>query len=269
MMNANPNISVAGNLGKPTRRAIGLILGGCAVMFLILQGGMTWLTGKIDATWLVLQITAVMLVAAIICERWLFRLNTGQALLALGYDRPYPRAILAAGMITCLMLAFFPVFTLATGIPFSLKSDWLWILLSIVILNGLGEETLFRGYVFGNLRKVGFSFTRAGFISMVIFAAVHLFLFVQNPFIFGLLGTLVAVAAAFPMAYLFERGHNTIWAPMLLHVAAHAIRLVDMPGASYMTVVTVWLVLQLAIPFLVLALRGSLMKPQVGPAAVA
>jgi hypothetical protein len=52
-------------------------------------------------------------------------------------------------------------------------------------------------------------------------------------------------------------------------VAAHAIRLVDMPGASYMTVVTVWLVLQLAIPFLVFALRGSLMKPQVGPAAVA
>jgi membrane protease YdiL (CAAX protease family) len=237
-------------------------------MFLILQGGMTWLTGKIDATWLALLITAVMLVVAIICERWLFRLNTGRALLSLGFGRPYLRAILAAVLMTCLMLAFFPVFTLVTGIPFSVKSDWLWILLSIVILNGLGEETLFRGYVFGSLRKVGFSFARAGLISMVVFAAVHLFLFVQNPFIVGLLGTLVAVAAAFPMAYLFERGHNTIWAPVLLHVAAHAIRLVDIPDASYMTAVTVWLLLQLTIPFLVFAFRGNLLRPQAGPKVV-
>jgi hypothetical protein len=98
---------------------------------------------------------------------------------------------------------------------------------------------------------------------MAIFAAVHLFLFVQNPFIIGLLGTLVAVVAAFPMAYLFERGRNTIWAPVIPHVAVHAIRLVDIPEASYMTVVIVWLVLQLAIPFLVFALRGNLLKPQV------
>ena len=142
-------------------------------------------------------------------------------------------------------------------------------MLSIVILNGLGEETLFRGYVFGSLRKVGFSFARAGLISMVVFAAVHLFLFVQNPFIVGLLGTLVAVAAAFPMAYLFERGHNTIWAPVLLHVSAHAIRLVDIPDASHMTAVTVWLVLQLTIPFLVFAFRGNLLRPQAGPRVVA
>lgn len=104
MMNANPGISEPGTLVKPARQAIGLILGGCAVMFLILQGGLTWLTGKIDAT---------------------------------------------------------------------------------------------------------------------------------------------------------------IWAPVLLHVAAHAIRLVDIPDASYMTAVIVWLVLQLATPFLVFALRGNLLKPQV------
>ena len=108
MMNAHPGISVPGKLGKPARHAVGLILGGCAVMFLILQGGLTWLTGKIDATWLALVITTVMLVVAIICERWLFRLETGQALLALGYGRPNPRAILAAMIIICLMLAFFP-----------------------------------------------------------------------------------------------------------------------------------------------------------------
>jgi hypothetical protein len=46
-------------------------------------------------------------------------------------------------------------------------------------------------------------------------------------------------------------------------VAAHTIRLVDIPDASYMTAVIVWLVLQLAIPFLVFALRSNLLKPQV------
>ncbi|MCA9873806.1 MAG: hypothetical protein H6659_19065 [Ardenticatenaceae bacterium] len=73
---------------------------------------------------------------------------------------------------------------------------------------------------------------------MLIFAAVHLFLFVPNLFIIGLLGTLIAVAVVFPMAYLFERGTNTIWAPTVLHVATHAIRPVDIPEPFYMTAVT-------------------------------
>lgn len=60
---------------------------------------------------------------------------------------------------------------------------------------------------------------QAGFISMVIFAAVHLLLFIGNPFFMGFLGTLIAITSAFPMAYLLERGNNTIWAPFV-HCAA-------------------------------------------------
>ncbi len=123
------------------------------------------------------------------------------------------------------------------------------------------EETLFRGFVFGGLREAGLSFGRAGTISMVIFATVHVLLFVQNPFIIALLGTLVAMAAAFPMAYLFERGSNTLWAPVMLHVAAHAIRLVDIPERYYLPAVSIWLVLQVGGLFLVFAFRGSLLKP--------
>jgi membrane protease YdiL (CAAX protease family) len=101
-----------------------------------------------------------------------------------------------AAIIGLSMLVFFPVFSLATGTQITLKADWLWILVGVVALNGIGEETLFRGYVVGGLRReAGLSFRQAGFISMAIFAAVHLLLFVGNPFFVGLLGTLIAVAA--------------------------------------------------------------------------
>ena len=255
-----PMISTANDLTKSARRSITFILASCAVMFVLLQGGLTWLNGKVDSTWAAIGVTAVVLIIAFLCQHQLSQGTISQSALALGYGRSKPQAILVAFIITSLMLAFFPLFSLVTGIPISLKSDWLWVLLGIVILNGFGEETLFRGYVFGNLRKVGFSFNRAGFISMVIFAAVHLFLFLQNPFIIGMLGILIAIAAAFPMAYLFERGGNTIWAAVIVHVGTHLIRLVDMPEASYMTAVTVWLVLQLGLPFLILAFRNNLLR---------
>jgi membrane protease YdiL (CAAX protease family) len=223
----------------------------------------TWLAGVLDQTWAALIVTGLMLVVALIFENSFFKRPISGGFLALGFGRPNPRAILAALIIGIIMLAFFPVFSLITGAQISLKPDWLWILLAIVALNGIGEETLFRGYVFGGLRREAeLSFRQAGFISMAIFAAVHLLLFIGNPFFVGFLGTLIAVAAAFPMAYLFERGGNTIWAPALLHVVTHAIRLVDIPEPHYLTAVGIWLALQIGMMFLVYLFLGNLLKPQ-------
>jgi membrane protease YdiL (CAAX protease family) len=251
--------------GNPSGRAIISILIGCAIMFGILQIGVTWLAGLLDQTWAALIVTTVMLFTAVLFEKLFFKYSISRGLLALGFGRPNLRAILAASMIAVIMLAFFPVFSLSTGAQVSLKSDWLWILLAIVTLNGIGEETLFRGYVFGGLRKeAGLSFRRAGFISMIIFAAVHLLLFIGNPFFVGFLGTLIAISAAFPMAYLFERGNNTIWAPVVLHAATHAIRLVDISEVHYLTAVGIWLALQIGMMFLVYAFLGNLLKPQNG-----
>ncbi len=245
----------------PARTTIGLTLVGCALMFLVLQIGTTWLTGRIDMTWSALIATSTMLGLALLLEKLFFKRGLLPALRALGFRRPNAHALAVAGIIAPIMLAFFPLFTLVTGVQVSVRSDWWWILIGAIALNGIAEETLFRGYVFGGLRRSGLSFGRAGGISLVIFAAVHLFLFIQNPFLIALLGTLVAIAAAFPMAYLFERGNNALWAPVVLHVAAHAIRLVDVPAPYYLIAVTAWLVLQLVAPFLVLAFRRNLLKP--------
>ena len=162
-----------------------------------------------------------------------------------------------------IMQMFFAIFSFATGAQITLRSDWLWILLGAIVLNGLGEETLFRGYIFGGLRKkAGLTFRQAGFVSMVIFAAVHLLLFIGNPPIIAILGLIIAIAAAFPMAYLFERGNNTIWAPALLHVATYTIRLVNIPEPQYLTGVSIWLILQIGMVFLVYVFLGNLLKPR-------
>lgn len=99
---------------------------------------------------------------------------------------------------------------------------------------------------------------------MIIFAAVHLLLFIGNPFIVGLLGTLIAIASAFPMAYLFKRGNNTIWAPAILHVGTHMIRLVDIAETHYLTAVGIWLAMQIGMVFLVYAFLGNLLKFEEG-----
>jgi membrane protease YdiL (CAAX protease family) len=246
-----------------SRRAIPAILIGCAMMFVILELGVSALASLWGQTWAALIVTVIMVLVAVLFERQAFKHRAAEGLRAIGFGRPNPRAVLVAAIIGLVMLAFFPIFSLVTGAQITLKPNWLWILVGAIALNGIGEETLFRGYVFGGLRReAGMSFRQAGFISMIIFAAVHLLLFVGNPFFVGLLGTLIAVSAAFPMAYLFERGNNTIWAPVVLHVATHAIRFVDISEPHYLTAVAVWLLLQVGMVFLVFLFLNNLLKPQ-------
>ena len=246
-----------------SRRSIIQILTGSAILFATLEIGVTWLAGQLNQIWAALIITVIMLILALVLEKFFFGLNPLDALRGLGYGIWNPRAVLAAAIIAMIMQMFFPLFSLATGAQITLKSDWLWILFGAIVLNGLGEETLFRGYIFGGLRvKAGLTFRQAGLVSMVIFAAVHLLLFIGNPPIIAILGLIIAIAAAFPMAYLFERGNNTIWAPALLHVATHTIRLVDIPEPQYLTGVSIWLILQIGMVFLVYVFLGNFLKPR-------
>jgi membrane protease YdiL (CAAX protease family) len=158
------------------------------------------------------------------------------------------------------MLAFFPLYSVATGTPLGLKSDWLWVLVGAIALNGLAEETLFRGFVFGHLRQAGHSFRRAAVISLLIFGAVHLFLFTSNPFLVAFLATALAIAAAFPFAFLYERAGTIIWAGVIVHVGAHAFRLVEIPEAQFLTVASAWILIQFGAVFLVFAFRNNLLK---------
>ena len=246
--------------GSSRRAHLGRILAGAAVMFVVLQGGLMLLTPRLDQTSSSLIVAAVMFAIAVAIERLAFGRDVRRGLDALGFGRPRPGALAAAAFIGVAMLAFFPLYSAATGTPLSLKADWPWVLLGAIVLNGLAEEVLFRGFVFGHLRQAGHSFRRAGLISLAIFGAVHLFLFASNPFIVALLATLLAVSAAFPFAFLYERAGRTIWAGVILHVAAHAFRLFDIAEDQMLTVGSAWIVLQFGAVFLVFAFRNNLLR---------
>ncbi|HZA26572.1 MAG TPA: CPBP family intramembrane glutamic endopeptidase [Actinomycetota bacterium] len=236
------------------------ILGGAGFMFAILQGGLTVLVPSLGMTWTPLIVSSVMIAVVLTIERVAFGRGPRQAFAALGYGRPRPGAMLAAVIITLVMLTFFPLYSAATGVPFSLKPDWLGLLVGAIVLNGLAEETLFRGFVFGHLRQAGHSFWRAGLVSLAIFGAVHLFLFTTNPVVVALLATLLAIAAAFPYAFLYERAGSTIWAGVIVHIGGHALRLVDIPEAQMVTVASVWTIVLFGGVFLVFAFSNNLLK---------
>jgi len=231
-------------------------------MFLILQVGVTLLISIVDQTWSALIATAAMVAFAFVFERLALARRPIEALRALGWVRSNLRAVMVAVILSAVMLMFYPIAWLATGTPLALRSDWLWILIGAIVLNGIGEETLFRGFIFGHLRRAGMSFVRTGLIALLIFTMIHLLLFLQNPFVVALAGTMIALVASFPIAYLFERAGFSIWPTVILHVAAHTIRLVAIPEPYSMMVLVAWLVLQIGMPFLIWVFQGSLLKEQ-------
>ena len=245
--------------GIPWHRDVGRVVLGAAAMFAILQGGLTLLISRFDQTTSALIVLSVMLGVALGIERLVYRRNVRASLAALGFRRGDPRAVVAAGLIGVGMLAFFPIYSAVAGTPLALRPDWLWVLVGAIALNGIAEEVLFRGFVFGRLREAGLSFRRAGAISLLVFAAVHLFLFTTNPPVVAFLATLLAVAAAFPYAFLYERAGYAIWATVVLHVSAHAFRLVAVPDAQMTVVASVWILVQFAAVFLVFAFRNNLL----------
>ena len=68
------------------------------------------------------------------------------------------------------MWAFLPVFAWTSGIAVDLRPEWLSLLLGVVLVNGVTEEVIHRGFVFGHLRR-GRSFAAAATISAMLFAA--------------------------------------------------------------------------------------------------
>lgn len=239
---------------------VGRILLGFVLGYAVLQGGLILLAGRLDQTVSSLIASAAMFAVLLGVEAWLFKRRPGPALLALGCGRPRWGALAVAVLLSAVLVAFIPAYALATATPITVRPDWAWILLGAVVLNGLAEEALFRGLAFGHLRQTGYSFVGAGVIALLLFAAAHLYLFVGNPPMVALLATLTAVAAAFPMALLFERSHHTLWACAILHTATHALRLVSAPEAQAMGFALAWIAAPLLVPLAVFAFRGSLLR---------
>ncbi len=183
--------------------------------------------------------------ALLVLEILVFKQTLKGAFRFLGFGRPDRRTFLLTALIGLFALLFFPIFSAITGASFSVPDNWLWKLSGIVAIHGIAEEVLFRGFLFHHLRT-GRTFDRAAFLALLVFAIAHVYLFTYMSVPVALFATLLSLASAYPFAYLFERGNNTIWAPALLHTIIHSVTFFNISEPHGMAAgiawMTVWMI---------------------------
>ena len=119
-------------------------------------------------------------------------------------------------LMVLLPLIVYPLVSLLTNTPLATQPGWQWRILNVVLVNGLTEETMMRGFVFRHLRE-GRTFWHAAALSTLFFVGYHLPLIVTSGVLVGVIVVVLAIPTGFLTAYLYERGNNTVWGPVLLH----------------------------------------------------
>jgi len=174
---------------------------------------------------------------------------------SLGLSAPNLRGLVVSSLVSLILLAVVPVFAIVTSTKIEFRDVTLWTMPGLFAQAGIAEEVLFRGYLFGQIRKSR-SYWRAAFLSAIPFVIVHFILFFTMPFPIAAAALLLAVVISFPLAYLYEIGGRTIWAPALLHfVVQGAIKLVTIQEDSFEGLAMVWMGASAVIPSVVFAWR--------------
>jgi membrane protease YdiL (CAAX protease family) len=190
--------------------------------------------------------------ATITAEILLFRQRPLDAARMLGLGLPRARGFVVVGAIGVLLFLVVRLFLFATQTRLSFYPGWIALVPGLFAQAGVAEETLFRGYLFGHLRR-GRSFRRAATLSMLAFAGVHLFLFLTMPWPVALAAVMLAVVLSFPLAHLFELGGATIWAPALLHFMIQGtIKVLVATGGGAAVFPIVWMVVTALLSLLAL-----------------
>jgi membrane protease YdiL (CAAX protease family) len=199
----------------------------------------------------------VVLVTTFGVETLIFRQPVSDAVRSLGLGRPNWHTMLVAILICMLLLAFYPAFALITGAKLTLHDRWLALLPGLFAQAGIAEEVLFRGYLFGHLRRTR-TFWQAALLALLPFVTVHLFLFASLDWTIALASTLLAVATAIPLCALYDRNHRTIWAAALVHwVIQGAIKLAMVPEGFSLAIALGWMAMGATVPYVVFAFRNQ------------
>lgn len=197
-------------------------------------------------------ILAAVLLTALVVERLLDGTGPVAAMRRLGLGRPGGRALLVALVVAALVQLVYPLVTAVTGTTPALLPGWPWLLVGIFAFHGLAEELVWRGYAFRRLRA-GRSFGAAVWWTMPLVAATHLPIVARSGLAVGLAAILVAAVTTLPLAYLYETGRGTIWAPAVVHTAIDSFKLVEIPAAALTTFSLTLAGLSLTVPLLALA----------------
>jgi membrane protease YdiL (CAAX protease family) len=176
--------------------------------------------------------------AIFVMERLLFGGTVRDALRALGFVQARRSAVNLALVASLPMWSFLPLFAWVYAIPLAINPDWHQLLLGVVLVNGITEECIHRGFVFGHLRR-GRSFVTAATISGLLFGAQHLYLIATTGAIVGLSAVLLAILLAYPLAAVFESGGNSLVPSAILHTSSNAPAILLVLPASHLPYVLV------------------------------
>jgi len=200
--------------------------------------------------------------AAVGVEWLLFGLPPSRALPALGFRRATGRSLIATVAVALGLLAYFPVYAVLVDVPLTLRPDWNWLVPGLFAQAGIAEETLFRGYLFRHIRE-GRAFWPAALLAALPFVAVHLLLFATLDIAIAAASLALSVSMSLPLAWLFERGGDSVWPPAILHfVIQGAIKLVDAPEGAMAGLAVGWIAVAAVLPWL---LFGLLPRPAASP----
>lgn len=198
-----------------------------------------------------LLIGTIIVAVSVAAEIMVFRASAKSAIIRLGLGFPASKGILVSIVHCVTLLSVFPIFAWATGAELAFYDSWSWLLPGLFAQAGIAEETLFRGFLFRHVRK-GRTFLRASVLSAIPFAVVHLFMFIILPWPVATAGLLLSIAITFPLAYLFELGGDTIWAPATLHFLVQgAIKVITVSDNGSSSFPLVWMAACVILPFLV------------------
>ncbi len=199
-----------------------------------------------------------MLTTAVVVERVRCRSSVAAVLRRLGLGRPGGRALAVAVGVSGLVLLVFPATAAVSGTAVALRPDWLWLLIGVFAFHGLAEELVWRGYAFRRLRE-GRSFWGAAWWTMPLIAVTHVPIIATMGPAVGIGALAVAAVTSLPLAYLYETGRHTIWAPAVVHTAIDSFKLVVIPAAAVQTFSMLLIVAALIVPLLAFAVPREIL----------
>jgi membrane protease YdiL (CAAX protease family) len=234
---------------RPSPRAQapwGSLLLGLAIVFVLFQGLAHALGSERGEAGLL--VAAVVVAALVAVERIFFGQSATPALRSLGFGLPTISGLSVALAVSALLVAVIPIYAWMRGAAIVPYPGWPWLVPGLFAQGGVAEETLFRGYLFGRLRRDR-SFWPAAGLAAVPFVLVHLYLFATMPWPVALASVVLATIISFPLSHLFELGGSTIWPSAVLHcIVQGAVKVLEAPGDALMPIV--WIMASAAIPYL-------------------
>lgn len=220
-------------------------------VFLIMHGTGV-VAGQLPYIYNALISFSVVLLALLVSEKWYSGKTYKKTIEDLGFHRTRFSGIVPGIIISVALLFLYPLFGYILNTKIALHDSWLPNLAGICLTGGLMEEMFFRGFLFRHLRE-SMTFRKAVLVSAMLFTAAHLLLFTYMDWAIALSSTLLAVFMSVPLAWLFERGGNTVWSPAILHATIRTIGLVVTTSEThFMPLALLWMLGGMVVPYLVL-----------------